>query len=241
MPNKPKLVLLHGWAMSSDIFQPWLSYLNPYVEIANLDLPGHGNRHWSDLNTDQHTDPLAGLFTQINTFFGTEGGLILGWSLGGLVAQAYYVLYPDRVKALILIGSAPKFNFKTEQLKKLELELQKNFTQTLFDFLSLQTIGMDEAHSKDFLQLYKHIPQPDLKALNWGLNYLETADFRARYPLNCPNLIILGEKDRLVSPKMAPELIKLGVNTKVHLLKKSAHLPFWTEPDICLNLLLELL
>ena len=44
----PDLVLLHGWGISSSIWEPVLPLLKPHFRVTTIDLPGIGKSEWDD-------------------------------------------------------------------------------------------------------------------------------------------------------------------------------------------------
>ena len=104
------LVLLHGWAMHSGIWEPVLDQLRMRCHIWCVDLPGHGLvREHPRQHPREQTWPaenVLGLAEQINANV-PDNSVWLGWSMGGLFAlQAACQKY---CKALILVASNPSF------------------------------------------------------------------------------------------------------------------------------------
>ena len=97
----PPLVLLHGWAMHSGVFQPLVDALAAHFECWLVDLPGHG-RSDAFLPLERESVTEALLAQVPNAFW-------LGWSLGGLIALEAALRAPQRVRGLIEIASSPRF------------------------------------------------------------------------------------------------------------------------------------
>ena len=51
-PQRPALVLLHGFALHSGLWGDWPAGLASRVEPRAIDLPGHGTRPWDPRITD---------------------------------------------------------------------------------------------------------------------------------------------------------------------------------------------
>ena len=97
-------VLLHGWGVDASTLEPLQSQLKVRGEVWAPNLPGFGGTaapedawgveeyaHWV----------MAQEFTQ-----GPGPLMLLGHSFGGRVALKIAALYPDRVKAIILVAGA---------------------------------------------------------------------------------------------------------------------------------------
>ncbi len=105
---------------------------------------------------------------------------LVGWSLGGLLAQYWAAQWPDTVRSLTLISTTPRFvidagwphGMGRDRLAATAYRLDVDFDQTLRQFLALQTLGAPDA--RQTLQalsamLFAH-GRP--KGLHDGLNWL---------------------------------------------------------------------
>jgi len=136
---KPNLVLLHGWGLGSNAWQPALPALQKRFTVHPFSLPGY--RRPKELMDKQsaeassqapHEQTLSGHMpcrspsdaasspttNKTLSFERTaevlaealpEGSVLCGWSLGGLLAMETAALAPQRFKRLILVGSTPRF------------------------------------------------------------------------------------------------------------------------------------
>ena len=81
----PPLVLLHGWALHSGLWQPIVPHLAQHFRLHLVDLPGHGHSATIEPYT---ADAIVATLEQF--FAGEKKPLnLLGWSLGGLVAMRW--------------------------------------------------------------------------------------------------------------------------------------------------------
>jgi len=98
---KPRLVLLHGWAVNSLIWNPILDQLRASYDVTILDLPGYGDQISYDGDYDIETivaDVLSRAPDTANW---------IGWSLGGTIALAAALAQPQRFEKLQLISTTP--------------------------------------------------------------------------------------------------------------------------------------
>jgi 3-oxoadipate enol-lactonase len=114
--NSPTVLLLHGWTVTAD-----LNWFTCYGELAKryrvvaLDHRGHGqgirSRQPFTLQ-DCAQDAIA-----LADYLGIEQFIVVGYSMGGAVAQLVARDSPDRVPALVLCSTAPYFSStRKEQL-----------------------------------------------------------------------------------------------------------------------------
>ena len=96
------LVMIHGWGMHSGVWQPLIKRLSKQYMLYLVDLPGMGNsRPVEPYHLHSLADEIAQVIPGVSD--------VLGWSLGGLVAQRIALNQPDRIRRLILVGSTPCF------------------------------------------------------------------------------------------------------------------------------------
>src|SRR5215216_4043939 len=96
----PPLVLLHGFLCDSRCWRRQLEDLSDSFRVVAWDAPGAGSSSDPpDPFTSTDWAQCLGAFLDL---VGIERAQILGLSWGGILAQEFHRLYPDRVLALIL-------------------------------------------------------------------------------------------------------------------------------------------
>jgi pimeloyl-ACP methyl ester carboxylesterase len=101
----PPLVMLMGTGSTMAEWDPaLLRLLARERRLILLDYPGVGlSGRWRGDSFDSLADTVAGLMEAI----GVPEADVLGWSMGGFVAQRLAVDHPERVSHLILAGTNP--------------------------------------------------------------------------------------------------------------------------------------
>lgn len=101
--DAPAVVLLHGWSLTAELnWLPHLDALSQDCRVVAPDLPGHGKTHAPRRFTlpgaaDAVEATLADLHVDAPT--------IVGYSLGGMVAQHLWRRHPLEVAALVLAST----------------------------------------------------------------------------------------------------------------------------------------
>lgn len=108
--ENPPLVLLHGWGGTGPSnFGFAVETLSRHWELTAIDLAGHG--HGTRLNkSDVSVEDLTDDATEKMVLLGISSAIIVGYSLGGAVAQTLWHNFPSHVKGLVLGGTATRLS-----------------------------------------------------------------------------------------------------------------------------------
>ena len=217
--NGPSLVLLHGWAFNSDIFQSLIDKYKTSYRITVIDLPGHGRSNDVDGNIESWCNELIKLIP--------EQSILLGWSLGGLLST--YIASQIEISKLILVAASPclinnenwHYGINIEVFNQFAINLKNDSTKSLKRFVSLQSKNKSQLQ-----ELYKSIQKypASNNALNNGLEIIINSDLRDIYKdIALPKTTILGSLDTLVPVKIKEWYEVVGSQTSII---HSGHLPF---------------
>lgn len=230
----PELVLLHGWGMSSAVWRGWLPVLRRRCNVTLLDLPGFGRSPAQpDVSLDHLLEQLA---QRIPT-----GAVLLGWSLGGMLALALAARYPHRCAAVATIACNPTFVQRPDWPGAMPVATFADFcadverapAPALRRFCSLQARGDEQERA--LLKTLRELPQTtDPAALRWGLELLRSLDLReALANLRLPAMHLYGAADALVPAGAVAAVAALVPHHWVSLLDQVSHLPFLSQPELC--------
>lgn len=230
------IVLLHGWGMNKAVYHHYLARYAPDETVINLDLPGFGDNQQEQLN---YSDFVAAVSAQV-----PAGSILVGWSLGGLVAQSI-ALQRNDLRGLVTVASTPRFvAHEAEQdrwfgiepavLSQFSQQLTTNVAQTIQRFLAIQAMGSVSAKA-DIQAVRTELagtPTPSSEVLQAGLTFLQTVDLRAQIKhIACPTMRIYGRRDALV-PKAAIAAIEaLQPQAETAIISAASHAPFISHPE----------
>ncbi len=231
-PGAPELVLLHGWGMSSDIWQPLLPELSRRYSLTLIDLPGLGR-------SPALAEPLT-LSSVVDALLSAapETANWLGWSLGGQLALACAAVAPERVERLVTVASSPCFVQRDDWdcameeavFAGFETALQDQPAKTLSRFMMLQTQGAEAG--KETLKQLREIQQSLSHAMLPQTLQLLREDCRELLAkLSMPVMQIFGERDQLLPQSVAQACASLTGRFS-HLYSGAGHLPFLSHPDL---------
>ena len=234
----PDLVLLHGWAMHSGIWQSVRSQLAQHFCLHLVDLPGHGA---SPTPWIHGPDSLKNMTEMIADSL-PERSIICGWSLGGQIAMKLSLDTPERINKLILISTTPSFIQRKDWIWAMEEAILESFIanlnqdsiSTLNRFFTLQMQG--EINTLLLLRrLRKYISKegvPDWDGLQIGMKTLLTTDLRRNIKnINHPVILLHGKNDAIVPPDVAKWLHDNLQNSKLIMFSDCGHIPFLSHAD----------
>jgi len=220
-PHAVNLVLVHGWGMNSEVWQPLLPYLQD----------------------DFHVTVIDGFEEDITAYLAIapEFAIWCGWSVGGLLVLDIASQYPERVQAVVTIACNPCFVQRDDwpcamsllDFQQFQQELTDNPSATLKRFIALQCLG-SSSQKQDARFLQQQLaaqPLPTLSTLQAGLNLLEQ-DYRQQFvQLPLPILCLFGESDGLVPVAIGEALLALNANLQLSIIADAAHVPFVSHPE----------
>ncbi len=195
------IVLLHGWGCDGRIWESLIPFLNAHAELIVLDI------EYSDKNSDDCCKAIANILPDKN--------ILLGWSLGGMLATRLAAVYPEKAAALIGLASNASFVASNNWPNAMQLETFTGFydlfvtnaQKALTRFALLQVKG--DSDSKQQLGYLKNCLSNN-KGLRIGLDYLREMNNLniLSSQIACPSLYAFGEHDTLVPVSAAYDLGK---------------------------------
>lgn len=239
--NSIPLLALHGWGMNASVWNSVESYLPDGMPLIGVDLPGYGgNEVLLGMTIESTVHWLARQF---------NGKChLLGWSMGGLVAQAFCHHYPDRVKSITLVASTPCFiqhpgwecALDASVLEQFSEQLKENQKATIRRFIALQFMG-ESGTAKVQKQLRESVMSQALalETLDLGLTWLMQCDYRKQLETLPAQHWILGGLDRLIPRSLGLEITRRVPHAKVTYFDDCGHAPFLTQPERFTEKLLE--
>ncbi len=217
----PDVVLLHGWGMHSGVWEDVVeALLDHHVGIGSY--PGRIGRGGAGCRT-----ALRGLGRLVAGRAGSSKGNDHRPGSGEPVGtgQQHAQYYPTtRLAARHRpAGAAP---FRRGIAPGLSRRAQTK------RFIALEVYGSEHA-SAQLRQLkamlFQH-GEPDVTALEDGLEILETADLRADLPrIACPTLLLMGQRDQLAPAAAGEAMWNLLPDARLHIFLRAGHAPFFSH------------
>jgi len=239
------IAFMHGWGMNSGAFTQLIQILQIQLKerdistrlnfnVYSISLPGHGEKH--ELIPSRFD--LAGVANSISPEV-KENTILIGWSLGGLVAQYLASKQHPNLIGLMTIATTPKFQMaddwpgiQPEVLDMFMGQLKHNHHKTLSRFLAIQMMGVEhpKALIKEITNAITIYPVANIIALSCGLKILQDADIRLSIKdIKIPTLRTYGRLDSLVPYQAINKIQQLHPDSRHIIFKHASHAPFLTS------------
>ena len=199
------LLMLHGWTQSHAFWEPYVSDFQDAYQIYLPDLHGHGNS--GILNDDFSIQRAAEDLLQFMDKLKLEKVRIIGMSFGGILAHELASRHPERIEAMVLIGTVYDYNGADQNQDGFDWkQLPEEFIRSLY---AIHPAG-----------------EPQLSALfSPDTNYqikLSSSEL-GRIPVK--TLIISGDRDTVAGWKTAVELHEFLPNSQLWIVPDKGHIP----------------
>lgn len=251
----PALILVPGLAASVEFWQYNVRPLAARHRVYALDLPGFGK---SDKEIEDFSLLNAAAFmADFMDAVGIERASLAGNSLGGVVCAQTAVQFPERVRNLVLVGSA---GFGRELSPYLRLwsvpalgDLVFRTYQRLFPSLKRWTFrrpdSIDDQWLSDAAVVLRSpaVRKNTLKVARMGVNLRGQREEmlselrRGLAVMEVPTLIIWGRQDAAIPLAHAYRARDLIPNSEVRVLERCGHLPQVERPEELNGLVLDFL
>jgi len=247
--------LIHGYGAGMWVWEKQIEVLSQLYRVYAVDVIGHG---FSDRPKIPYTpEAYIHFLRDFMDRVGIEKATLIGNSMGGGIAWATAILFPERVDGLILIDCVPPdvlAQVKNESLRT--LIAIRNIPCLPYLVISVRSISSMRWVLKDCVSDVKLIT-PEvvkrqyelsrIKGTTWVLystlkHAEEALKLRDQFSLiRQPALFIWGEKDIIFPPDVGETLHRAITGSKFQLIEKSGHIPMWESPDIVNQAILDFL
>ena len=218
------LLFIHGWLGSSLEWIYQFYYFNSREHIVILDLPGYGK---SDKPNIKYS---IGFFTKhlldFLNLLGYNEVILIGHSLGGMIAQNITIRNPKLVKKLILISTAASISQSIkDKFKLFWLILFFNLNYRNFLKKIIKKIISMKNEKREFKRLYNNaLKIPKSVVLSTFKNM--TSKFNLNKELSKifqATLIIYGDEDKIISKSEINNLGDLIPISETYIIENSPH------------------
>ena len=236
--ERPALVFLHGFNGSSKSWACQFAHFTSQTAIA-IDAPGFGGSQFVDGGMVAIADEVAALISSLVT----GKAVIIGHSMGGMLAQVLGATHPDICQAIILscthkgraqpVGSPLR---AAEQERIREREVMDDASYGALRVGKMLSGKIDPQIMAFLAAVAGEIRVEGIRCGGFAMQYLDTSPFLDK--INAPVAIFTGADDVVVKPDAAAAL-KASLPQAHHwLLADVGHAPY-CEDSVSFNSAIE--
>lgn len=229
------ILFLHGWCMSSKVWQLQMEQLGTQYRIIAPDLRGHGRslpipaRSFADYGGD-----IRSLIEQL----GLESLTLVGWSMGGQILLKLLPGIRERVSRVSLVSSTPRFiasprfpfALPADEGRGMQIKVKRNIEKTVSNFrkgLFAEHELQDKTTAEKVEKVLGDIPTPSIDLALDGLERLMNEElFEEVRQIDTPTLLIHGELDRICLPEASKWLEQQIAGSRRICYPGCGHAPF---------------
>jgi pimeloyl-ACP methyl ester carboxylesterase len=236
---KPTVVFVHGAGLDHSSFGLQSRYFGYHGwNVLALDLPGHGRSEGPPIAT---IGGMADWVVSALEKLGVEKAVLVGHSMGALIALDAAARYPQRVEKIALVGVAYPMKVTEPFLDAARRNDPAAFgMHTVWGHAAQVPLGSNPnpgmwMYGDNLARLRRLAPgvlHNDLKACN---------DYVLSGAVQCPVLFVLGKRDVMTPPRAAQALLDQLSNARVEIAELSGHGLMGEAPDATLDALVAFL
>jgi proline iminopeptidase len=241
MRERPTVLLLHGGPGSFDhtYFKPDFAQLADVSQVVYVDLYGHGRSEWGEA-AEWTFDLCADKVRDLCEALGLDRPIVLGHSLGAMVALVYAARHPQHPAALVIQSGMGRFD------RERIVEGFRRMGGDEVAAIAARSYGGESVSEEEWALVWKKfgpwVPLDEerpRRIMNVELNeaassVVRTFDVLGRLGVvSCPTLVCVGDLDPVTPVSAAEEIIAAlpdGVG-RLEVLEGAGHFPWRDVPD----------
>ena len=241
------ILLIHGFVVKKEVWMSQVGELSQHFKVIRFDNRGSGK---SSRPAGTTMEMFADDTKNFLDYLHIEKTHVMGWSLGGMIAQNFVLKYPEKVNKLVLICTVPGYPteegpelYKKMRLHELELGPEKAFWETArANFHSTYRREMEKDPKKiyfgiwsaeDFIKMLSIDPATPQDIINQGEALKTHNTYDGLKKINNQTLLIAASHDRLTSQVTMEQMNQEIPNSSLVIIEKAGHYaPMTRTPEV---------
>lgn len=205
------VVLLHGFLENKNMWSEFISDFSKKNRVITIDLLGHGETEC--LGYIHSMEDNADVVHEVLSHLRIRKAVIVGHSMGGYVALAFAELYPDTLKALVLLNSTSRADSEERKINRDRAVKAVKQNYANFIRLSIGNLFSEDNREKLTIEIEKvktEALKTPLQGIVASLEGMKTRKDREvlLHLTSYPKVLLLGEKDPVLNYNETKEQIE---------------------------------
>lgn len=228
-PRGAPVVFLHAMGTDLHLWDAVLPLLPEGLRLIRVDLRGHGQSPCPE--GDYFMGDLVADVAAVLDRLKLRDAVVVGMSMGGMIAQGLAAERLDQVRALVLSNTAVKIG--TPQAWRERMEQVRKGGVTILAEPTLAAWFPTRFHDDPAFDAARErlLSTPLAGILGCGAAIAETDLYESTARLRLPTLAIASSEDGLTPPDMVRETADLIPGARFHLIRGAGHLPCVDKPQ----------
>ncbi len=238
-PEQPTIIFLHGAGMDHTVWSLQSRYFaHRNYSVLAIDFPGNGR---SEGNCLKSIEEMAEWVHSLIISAGLKSAILVGHSMGALVALEFAYRYSKFINGLCLIGVSAEM-----PVNEYLLDVATNDDPLAYDLIASWSHGQDGHFGKAPVPglslisggkaLMRSLPKGSLGAGLNACNIYKNGLTAARGVL-CPTKCILASDDKMTPLRKGKEIGALIKGSSIKIIKECGHMIMLEKSDECLEAL----
>lgn len=231
-PSAPPLVLLHCVGADSGMWAPQMAAFRAKRRVIAIDLPGHGDS--SEIPAEPSMASFADRVAETLDALRIERCDMVGLSLGGMVAAAFALRYPQRLSRMAICDArldAPKdyVALWDALIARAESEGMQAIAEAMTERWFGAAVGA--ADPEDVAAIRRTLRRGPVEGFTRAAKALQGLDMLSKAAqISAPTLLLVGQQDGVLPQAMA-DLELAMPRAELHVLPNAGHLSNIDQPD----------
>lgn len=232
IPDNPALVFINSLGTDLRCWSRVVPHFEDRYALITYDKRGHGLTDSPDppYTIRQHADDLSLILDN----FGLRHPVLVGISVGGMIALDYAARHPDRIAGLVLCDTYPKIGTSelwNERIAGIQAQGMAELAGTIIArWFDPAYPERDAATYGGYLNMLERTP---LTGYIGTCEAIRDADLRSVVKhITAPTLVLCGENDLATPPDLVRSLAEEIAGAQFSLIEEAGHLPCVEQPEI---------
>ena len=231
------VVLIHGLSETRDVWVRQVDFLQSFMDVVAYDIRGFGASPAgaADGSVRQMADDLA----QVLSAMQTGPVWLVGFSMGGVIAQRFALDFPDLTQGLVLIASSNTVGRGGEEFFKRRIEqVTSGGLESLASINAEDALGCFARGSEQLIADYQRLRVAAVGEVEGYLNACRamlglTDGFLARSlgAIARPTLVVAGELDPYCPPRASQMIAAAIPGAELRVIPGAGHCLHWEDSD----------